>query len=111
MHNKTPFHTIFSGRIDINVDTFIKAKSKRKIKVENYSILSNLRIFCIKGEFMNNQGILFALLLSVFANATDTSLNTNTNFLLLLLLALGGNNNCCCGCNQNNSTFTTATFI
>lgn len=51
---------------------------------------------------MNNQGILFALLLSVIANATDTNLNTNTNFLLLLLLALNNNNfnnfNCC---NQN----------
>ena len=49
---------------------------------------------------MNSQGILFALLLSVISNATDTNLNTNTNFLLLLLLALGGfnngfGNNCC----------------
>lgn len=52
---------------------------------------------------MNNQAILFALLLSVITNATDTNLNTNTNFLLLLLLALNNNNynngfNCC---NQN----------
>ncbi len=51
---------------------------------------------------MNNQSILFALLLSVITNATDTNLNTNTNFLLLLLLALNNqgyyyNNNC----NQN----------
>ena len=49
---------------------------------------------------MNNQSILFALLLSVITNATDTNLNTNTNFLLLLLLALNNNNfnngfNCC----------------
>ncbi len=47
----------------------------------------------------NTQNILFALLLSVITNATDTNLNTNTNFLLLLLLALNGNNynnNGCC---------------
>ena len=66
---------------------------------------------------MNTQSILFALLLSVITNATDTNLNTNTNFLLLLLLALNGQNNCgCnCGCNQNtcpNQTgFNTTTFI
>ena len=52
---------------------------------------------------MNTQSILFILLLSVIANATDTNLNTNTNFLLLLLLALGGqnnfNNNGCCSQN------------
>lgn len=41
---------------------------------------------------VSSQAILFALLLSVITNATDTSLNTNTNFLLLLLLALAGNN-------------------
>jgi hypothetical protein len=50
---------------------------------------------------MNSQSILFALLLSVISNATDTNLNTNTNFLLLLLLALGGNNNFGGCCNQN----------
>ena len=42
---------------------------------------------------ISSQNILFVLLLSVIANATDTNLNTNTNFLLLLLLALGGQNN------------------
>ena len=51
---------------------------------------------------MNTQAILFALLLSVITNATDTNLNTNTNFLLLLLLALGnGNSNGFNCCNQN----------
>jgi len=51
---------------------------------------------------MNNQGILFALLLSVISNASDTNLNTNTNFLLLLLLAMNGQNNFGgCGCGQN----------
>ena len=61
---------------------------------------------------MNTQFILFALLLSVLTNATDTNLNTKTNFLLLLLLALNGNNNSC-GCNQNTcpGNFTTSTFI
>ncbi len=58
---------------------------------------------------MNNQNLLFVLLLSVFSNATDTNLNTNTNFLLLLLLALGGQNfgnNMCCSQNTcPNQTF------
>ena len=62
---------------------------------------------------MNNQSILFALLLSVITNATDTNLNTNTNFLLLLLLALNNNNNfgngfnCCTQntCPNNNGFF------
>lgn len=59
---------------------------------------------------ISSQSILFVLLLSVIANATDTNLNTNTNFLLLLLLAIGGwnsgNNFNCCGqntCPGNNS--------
>ena len=61
---------------------------------------------------MNTNPILFALLLSVITNATDTNLNTNTNFLLLLLLALGNNscNNCGCGCNQNTCPGQTNTF-
>ena len=50
---------------------------------------------------ISSQNILFVLLLSVIANATDTNLNTNTNFLLLLLLALGGQNNFGSGCCQN----------
>ncbi len=62
---------------------------------------------------ITSQNILFVLLLSTIANATDTNLNTNTNFLLLLLLALNGqnyyNNNGCCGQNtcpgQSNSNF------
>lgn len=49
---------------------------------------------------ISSQSILFALLLSVISNSTDTSLNTNTNFLLLLLLAMSGNN-WGCGCGQN----------
>ncbi len=50
---------------------------------------------------MNNQFILFALLLSVISSTNDTNLNTNTNFLLLMLLALNNNgsnfpnSNCC----------------
>lgn len=57
---------------------------------------------------MNNQNLLFVLLLSVISNATDTNLNTNTNFLLLLLLALGGQNGFGGCCTQNtcpNQTF------
>ncbi len=53
---------------------------------------------------ITSQNILFVLLLSVIANATDTNLNTNTNFLLLLLLALSGQNNYYpggSGCHQN----------
>lgn len=48
---------------------------------------------------MFSNQILFALLLSVIANATDTDLATNTNFLLLMLLALSGGN--CNTCSQN----------
>lgn len=61
---------------------------------------------------MNTNSILFALLLSVLTNATDTNLNTNTNFLLLLLLAIGNNNSSCgCnGCNQNTCPGQTNTF-
>lgn len=52
---------------------------------------------------ISSQSILFVLLLSTIANATDTNLNTNTNFLLLLLLALSGQNNYYWnnGCTQN----------
>lgn len=39
---------------------------------------------------MFSQEILFALLISVIASATNTDLANNTNFLLLLLLALAG---------------------
>ena len=54
----------------------------------------NKKRILLKGGYMiSSQAILFALLLSVITNATDTSLNTNTNFLLLMLLALAGNNN------------------
>lgn len=62
---------------------------------------------------MNTNSILFALLLSVLSNATDTNLNTNTNFLLLLLLATGNNSCGCnngCGCNQNTCPGQTNTF-
>ena len=63
---------------------------------------------------MNNQNLLFVLLLSVFSNATDTNLNTNTNFLLLLLLALNGQNGFGNGyCTQNtcpNQTFNGLNF-
>lgn len=59
---------------------------------------------------MNSNGILFALLLSVISNATDTNLNTNTNFLLLLLLALSNNGFNNCGCNQNTCPGQTNTF-
>ncbi len=46
--------------------------------------------------------ILFAILIAIIAQATNTDLTTNTTFLLLLLLALGAygqnnnssNNNC-----------------
>ena len=41
--------------------------------------------------------ILFAILISIIAQATNVSLANNTTFLLLLLLALGcQNNNRCC---------------
>jgi len=50
--------------------------------------------------------ILFAILISIIAQATNTELANNTSILLLLLLALGAygqnNNNCVCsscGCN------------
>ncbi len=45
--------------------------------------------------------ILFAILIAIIAQATNTSLVSNTTFLLLLLLALGAygnsshNQNCC----------------
>lgn len=48
-----------------------------------------------------SQEILFALLLSVIATATNTELANNTNFLLLMLLALSGSsstNTCCQQC-------------
>ncbi len=48
--------------------------------------------------------ILFAILISIIAQATDTNLANNTSILLLLLLALGAygnNNNNRCGCNNN----------
>lgn len=46
--------------------------------------------------------ILFAILISIIAQATNTDLANNTSILLLLLLALGayGNNNNSCGCNN-----------
>lgn len=63
----------------------------------------------------STQNILFALLLSVITNATDTNLNTNTNFLLLMLLALNGQNTNFFGsCNQNtcpNRGINNATFF
>ena len=46
--------------------------------------------------------ILFAILIAIIAQATNTNLVSNTTFLLLLLLALGAynqnnnNNRCCC---------------
>lgn len=49
--------------------------------------------------------ILFAILISIIAQATNVSLANNTTFLLLLLLALGccqNNNNRCC-CNRQSS--------
>ena len=47
--------------------------------------------------------ILFAILISIIAQATNTDLANNTSILLLLLLALGayGNNSSGCGCNNN----------
>ena len=56
----------------------------------------------------NTLYILFAILISIIAQATNTDLANNTSIILLLLLALGaynqnGNNNSCgCGCNNNN---------
>jgi len=48
-----------------------------------------------------SQDILFVLLISVIANATNTDLATNTNFLLLLLLALSNNGGTSsCGCSS-----------
>ncbi len=48
--------------------------------------------------------ILFAILIAIIAQATNTNLATNTTFLLLLLLALGaynqGNTNNCYVCGQ-----------
>lgn len=53
--------------------------------------------------------ILFAILIAVIAQATNTDLATNTTFLLLLLLALGAygtnNNNNCCVCGQQRGFF------
>ena len=52
--------------------------------------------------------ILFAILISIIAQATNTNLANNTSFLLLLLLALGAynqNRNRCC-CNNQQSSFT-----
>ena len=52
--------------------------------------------------------ILFAILISIIAQATNTNLANNTSFLLLLLLALGAynqNRNRCC-CNNQQSGFT-----
>ncbi len=60
---------------------------------------------------MNNTAlyILFAILIAVIAQATNTDLATNTTFLLLLLLALGAygtnNNNNCCVCGQQRGFF------
>ena len=54
--------------------------------------------------------ILFAILISIIAQATNTNLANNSTFLLLLLLALGAynqyndRNNCCCF-NQQRSFF------
>ena len=53
--------------------------------------------------------ILFAILISIIAQATNTDLANNTSILLLLLLALGAygqnrNNSCgcsSCGCNSS----------
>lgn len=53
--------------------------------------------------------ILFAILISIIAQATNTDLANNTSILLLLLLALGAynqnNSSGCnsCGCNSCNS--------
>lgn len=48
--------------------------------------------------------ILFAILIAIIAQATNTNLATNTTFLLLLLLALGAynqsNTNNCYVCGQ-----------
>ncbi len=54
--------------------------------------------------------ILFAILISIIAQATNTNLANNSTFLLLLLLALGaynqnGDRNNCCGFNQQRSFF------
>ncbi len=43
--------------------------------------------------------ILFAILIAIIAQATNTSLVSNTTFLLLLLLALGAYNQ---NCNRQN---------
>lgn len=56
---------------------------------------------------MLSQEILFALLISVIASATNTDLANNTNFLLLLLLALSGgqNTNTCNPCCNSSPRF------
>ena len=47
--------------------------------------------------------ILFAIIIAVIAQATNTDLANNTSILLLLLLALGAynQNGNSCGCNNN----------
>lgn len=56
--------------------------------------------------------ILFAILIAVIAQATNTNLANNSTFLLLLVLALGmyGQNRCCCNNFQSGFTNTTTSF-
>lgn len=55
-----------------------------------------MRINQMEGKMnTSSEAILFALLISVIASATNTDLANNTNFLLLMLLALSGNQNQC----------------
>jgi len=61
---------------------------------------------------INSIYILFAILIAVIAQATNTNLFNNATFLLLLVLALGAygqnRNNCCC--NNFQSSFTNNSF-
>lgn len=55
--------------------------------------------------------ILFAILIAVIAQATNTNLANNATFLLLLVLALGSyGQNRCCNNFQSGFTNTTASF-
>ncbi|MBQ9796038.1 MAG: hypothetical protein IJW36_03695 [Clostridia bacterium] len=60
--------------------------------------------------------ILFAILIAIIAQATNTNLVSNTTFLLLLLLALGAynqNGSSCnrCNCNRCNVFGQQSSFI
>ena len=49
---------------------------------------------------MNSLYIIFAIIISIIAQATNTNLANNTTFLLLLLLALGAYGRNTSGCNN-----------